>query len=92
MVAEDLSSSPAWRAGADRAIDEMAAYRRQRAAVGADMPVSRTAACCSVLASPHLLDWPEACREWLWTKATRWPKGMEHPHHAITRDELNLPR
>lgn len=34
--------------------------------------------------------WPADVREWLWNKATRWPRGMEHPHHPITRAELGL--
>lgn len=88
MNDDDLTSSPAWGAGIAQARVELAAYRA--AAAAAAIPVSYTAAATSILASPHLVDYPLAVREWLWAKATRWPRGMEHPHHAISRDELGL--
>lgn len=86
----DMTSSQAWQDGIERAGRDLAAYRLELARQAATVPVSYTAAACSILASPHIASWPLACREWLWAKATRWPRGMEDPHHAISRDELGL--
>ena len=90
-MTDDMTSSTAWHDGIGRAERDLAAYRAELARQAIVVPVSRTSAACSILASPHLLEWPVACREWLWSKATRWPRGMEEPHHAISRSDLNLP-
>lgn len=85
-----MTASDAWLAGVERAEGDLAAYRAELARQAATVPVTYTSAVCSILASPRLLDWPEPVREWLWAKATRWPRGMEDPHHAISRDTLGL--
>lgn len=86
----DVTATDAWAAGVATARHDLAAYAAAREANAVSVPVSYTAAVCSILASPHLLDWPTACREWLWAKCTRWPRGMEEPHHAISRADLRL--
>lgn len=90
-MTDDMTSSQAWADGIAHARSDLAAYRAELARQAAVVPVSYTAAVCSILASPHIASWPVACREWLWAKATRWPRGMEDPHHAIPRSDLNLP-
>lgn len=85
IPADDMTSSTVWADGAARARRDMAAIRLTE-----PIPASYTSAACSILASPHLLAYPEAVREWLWSKATRWPRGMEEPHHAIDRADLGL--
>lgn len=83
----DITSSPAWLRGIATAEAGLAAAAKEKR----EVPVSRTAAAISILASPHIKNWPVECREWLFDKCTRWPKKeTEHPHHAISRAELGL--
>jgi hypothetical protein len=82
----DFTISEAWQRGETAAKEQIAAMKTKPT-----VPVSRTWAAQSILASPHVLNWPVDVREWLFDQATTQPKSpTQHPHHALSRSDLGL--
>lgn len=80
-------NAPPWETSADVTLPTSRPRK-----VTADVPTSYCHGhYVSILASPHLLHWPEPVREWLWDKLiVRARSEGEHDREMITRAGLGL--
>lgn len=64
MTTDPLTESDAWQRGEEAARQQTADITVAKP----EVPVSSTTAATSILASPHIGDWPTECQQWLLDK------------------------